>query len=263
MAEPPLPQLPRFCVTESGPHPVALAWVRSALLSVGSPCWVTGTSAAMVRGWGMLNEPRAAVQLGIRHGRVVLPSSTIVLRQARGGLTEMLTALSDSEPFPVQCAVDTVLDCAVALTHVDAVVLADSALRSGTVCLEDLWAGVESRRRHPHVCRARRVLRLCDPQAGSVLESLTRVLFHDAGLPAPHTQLPLDGGRIRVDFAWPEARLVVEVDGVRWHPDPPRDQARDNRLAVLGWRVLRFTWGQVVHQPDLVLALVGQALGRP
>jgi len=54
--------------------------------------------------------------------------------------------------------------------------------------------------------------------------------------------------------------LVIETDGARWHPDPPRDQARDNALAARGWRVLRFTWAEVVHEPELVLELLREAL---
>jgi very-short-patch-repair endonuclease len=54
--------------------------------------------------------------------------------------------------------------------------------------------------------------------------------------------------------------VVVETDGSRWHPDPVRDQGLDNRLAAAGWRVLRFTWAQVVHDPAAVLALIRAAL---
>ena len=53
---------------------------------------------------------------------------------------------------------------------------------------------------------------------------------------------------------------MVEADGSRWHPDPARDQGLDNRLGAAGWRVLRFTWAQVVHDPAAVLALLRDAL---
>lgn len=58
---------------------------------------------------------------------------------------------------------------------------------------------------------------------------------------------------------------MVEVDGARWHPDPTPDQARDNALAALGWRVLRFSWSQLLHDPDRVLQEIREALacGRP
>ncbi|MGI8814055.1 MAG: endonuclease domain-containing protein [Pseudonocardia sp.] len=49
--------------------------------------------------------------------------------------------------------------------------------------------------------------------------------------------------RYRVDFAFPVARLVVEVDGWAWHSDAARfrsDRARQNALVLAGWAVLRF-----------------------
>ena len=65
---------------------------------------------------------------------------------------------------------------------------------------------------------------------------------------------------MRVDFCFEDAGLVVEVDGAKWHQDVGRDRARDNALAVLGWRVLRFAWVEVVHEPAGVLAQVVEAL---
>ena len=73
------------------------------------------------------------------------------------------------------------------------------------------------------------------------------------------------GGQIlaRADFAWPEAMLMLECDGQRWHdPDDARDRdrRRDNEAARLGWRVLRVTWDDVVNRPAYVVALVRDAL---
>ena len=65
---------------------------------------------------------------------------------------------------------------------------------------------------------------------------------------------------LRADFSFPEARLIVEVDGARWHPDARVDRRRDNALACLGWRVLRFGWEEVVHDTPSVLAQVREAL---
>lgn len=109
--------------------------------------------------------------------------------------------------------------------------------------------------------RARRVVEVCDPECGSVLESVQRVRMLLAGLDGFDTQVVLRTvPALRVDFCFAAARLVVEVDGARWHPDPARDQQRDNALATLGWRVLRFTWHEVVHDSTLVLATVRAAL---
>jgi very-short-patch-repair endonuclease len=49
-------------------------------------------------------------------------------------------------------------------------------------------------------------------------------------------------GRYVVDFAYPELRLVIEVDGdVHALPDvAARDEERTVELSALGWTVLRF-----------------------
>ena len=66
---------------------------------------------------------------------------------------------------------------------------------------------------------------------------------------------------LRADFVFEGPRLVVEVDGQKWHQDVTRDRQLDNKLAALGWRVLRYGWAEVVHSPEGVLAEVRCALG--
>jgi Protein of unknown function (DUF559) len=67
----------------------------------------------------------------------------------------------------------------------------------------------------------------------------------------------------RVDFAYPSLRLIVEVDGRRWHS---RDQAReidierDNEATVHGWLVLHFSWRHVTQDPAYVRATLAQIL---
>jgi very-short-patch-repair endonuclease len=60
---------------------------------------------------------------------------------------------------------------------------------------------------------------------------------------------------IRVDFAYVDRMIAIEVDGHEAHGTPQamaRDLVRQNELVMLGWTVLRFTWHQVVKQPDTV-----------
>lgn len=47
-------------------------------------------------------------------------------------------------------------------------------------------------------------------------------------------------GQLRLDFAFPEARLGVECDGREWH-DAVRDAARDLKLKHRGWEVIHFS----------------------
>ena len=68
----------------------------------------------------------------------------------------------------------------------------------------------------------------------------------------------------RLDYAWPAARLAVEVDGGQWAPGGGRhatDKDRDklNHAAALGWRVLRFS-PAMLDNPAACVALVEAAL---
>jgi very-short-patch-repair endonuclease len=66
-----------------------------------------------------------------------------------------------------------------------------------------------------------------------------------------------------VDFFWADARLIVEVDGRATHGTRrafQSDRDRDGRLAVAGYRVLRFTWWDVTRRPAVVADRVRRIL---
>jgi very-short-patch-repair endonuclease len=92
-----------------------------------------------------------------------------------------------------------------------------------------------------------RFLRLCD----------------DHGLPRPETNTRIEGKE--VDFVWRDARLIVEVDGYRYHRSPSAfedDRERDVILTVAGWHVLRFTWAQLTRRPAWVASAVSKRLAH-
>ncbi|WP_262920710.1 endonuclease domain-containing protein [Hymenobacter sp. 5516J-16] len=68
--------------------------------------------------------------------------------------------------------------------------------------------------------------------------------------------------RYIVDFVSLEARLIVEVDGeIHNQPDQQDyDAGRSTVLQELGYRILRFSNDQVLHEPDQVLATIKSAL---
>jgi very-short-patch-repair endonuclease len=235
--------------------------VRAALLELGPGAAAAGRTAAVLHGWGLLREPRRTVELVVPHGHDRSPLGVRV-RQSHDIRVVDLVPVRGLAPLPVTTALQTVLDCAVTLPVLEAVVVADSALRAGDVGVDELQDAVARSASRPGATRRRRVLEGCDPECGSVLESVQRVRMLLAGLDGFATQVVLRSAPVlRVDFCFAAARLVVEVDGARWHPDPQRDQHRDNALAALGWRVLRFTWSEVVHDSAGVLATVRAALG--
>lgn len=256
----PLPPLPRFLVTDTGVDPAFVAHVRAALLELGPRAVAAGRTAAALRGWGLLHEPRRVVEVALGHGNDTTAKG-VLARQARQLRAEDLVPVPGLAALPVTPAVQTVLDCAACLPQVEATVVADSALRAGGVSLDDVQAAVARLPGRQEAAKARAVVAGCDPESGSVLESVQRVRMVLAGVEGFATQVVLHRTPVlRVDFCFAAARLVVEVDGARWHPEPARDQARDNLLAALGWRVLRYTWSDVVHHSATVVAQVQAAL---
>jgi very-short-patch-repair endonuclease len=66
-------------------------------------------------------------------------------------------------------------------------------------------------------------------------------------------------------MAWPSVKLAIEMDGRGYHDDPDalyRDRSKANAATLDGWRILRFTWFDVMHRPEWVVATVRAALGR-
>ena len=67
-------------------------------------------------------------------------------------------------------------------------------------------------------------------------------------------------GPFVADFACPSHRLIIELDGSQ-HAESASDRRRDAYLAAEGWQVLRFWNGEVVENPNAVLARIGAAVG--
>ncbi len=253
---------PREVVVGDAPAPAYLARVRDVLLALGPGAAAAGRTAAAVRGWAMLVEPRT-VETAVPHGRSRAHVDGVRVRQQRAPLAVEEVEVAAGTPVTATAAEQTVLHLAATLPLLQAVVVCDSALRSGQVELDALTSAVARLPRGAGVLKIRRVLQLADPAAGSVLESVARVKLVLAGISGFVTQVVLRSGSrriLRVDFCFEGARLVLEVDGRRFHPDGPRDQDLDNQLAAAGWRVLRFGWSDVVHG-DAFVELVKAALG--
>lgn len=104
------------------------------------------------------------------------------------------------------------------------------------------------------------------PRPGEFERRTARLLTH-AGLLRPafeYVVAALDGAFVaRVDLAYPPWRIAIECDSHQWHSGRQRrqaDLARQNRLVLAGWTILRFTWEDVVHRPHLVVAMVRRAI---
>jgi very-short-patch-repair endonuclease len=76
------------------------------------------------------------------------------------------------------------------------------------------------------------------------------------------------GRKYRLDIAIPASKLAIEVDGWQWHGkhkgDFTRDRERQNLLTLHGWRILRFTAGQIRKDTAGCVSTITSALsGSP
>jgi Transcriptional regulator, AbiEi antitoxin/Protein of unknown function (DUF559) len=128
-----------------------------------------------------------------------------------------------------------------------------------------------ARRGRPGSAIFRTVLNEIGPglaQSESVLEVRAIALLREAGLPDPVQQYPIpwrEARNGRSDLAYPSARVLIELDGRRWHSRSDSiemDQKRDRSAQLAGWRVFRFTWNQLDDGTDDLVATVQRVLAE-
>jgi predicted transcriptional regulator of viral defense system len=170
----------------------------------------------------------------------------------------------------------TLIDCGAVVPFADAVVAFDWALH-GTDEPTVLRGVLEALTRHLHPVRAQsrvlRALHFADAAAESPGESLSRVVLHQLGFPEPVLQQRFDDARGpigRVDFWWPEFRIIGEFDGASKYLEqrytggakPARvlmeEKRRENRIRALGPGVVRWDW-RTATQPAELRALLIEA----
>lgn len=241
--------------------------VAAARASVGRHAVASHQSAALLHGIDLLRHPAdGTVWLtrppGQNHRR--LDGVHLHCAQLPEGHVTTLSGVR------VTTVTRTVADLARSLTFMEGVVVVDSALRLGKTTDFGLAEVLRWCARWTGADRARRVAGFGDEDAGSVLESCARVVFADAGLPAPVLQAAIatsDGEFIgRVDFCWPAYRVIAEADGMAKYDDPRRAREqimRDIRLRDAGYKVVHFTWDELFRTPDRVIARIRAAFAAP
>ena len=66
-----------------------------------------------------------------------------------------------------------------------------------------------------------------------------------------------------VDAFWPAQKLIVEIDGWRYHSSRrafERDRRKDAALQAVGYRVIRITYTRLTQEPYSVSAQLGALL---
>jgi very-short-patch-repair endonuclease len=174
------------------------------------------------------------------------------------------------EGLPVTSAGRTILDSAAVAYRWQVEAALDDALRRKLITVDDMWrilakSGGRGRKGSALV---RALLEERDdgrPRSHSKLEiKLDRLLrsSHVAPYFRQFEVMTRSGVPADIDFAWPEAKLAVEVDGYRWHSGRRQwqsDMQRQNALAEVGWLVLRFSWHDVTERPEYVISTILQA----
>jgi hypothetical protein len=239
--------------------------LQAATSAIGAV--VSHQSAARLHGLELRDRITVSVTVPIRrtnrfHSVVIHESTDLEASEA-----------THIEGLPVTDPPRTLIDLAAITKRRELADLVDQTVRLRLTTYELVGVRLErlARRGKPGVVKLRRVLeaRQDHPmQPDSTFEMRVIRVLIGGGLPLPATQFRppwLRQSNGRVDLAYVEKRVIVEADSRRWHNSPEAfqlDRQRDNLAQLAGWRVLRFTWDDVVKRPSYVVTTVSDALDR-
>ena len=171
------------------------------------------------------------------------------------------------EAIPTTAPARTILDCATLLEPRSLERLVDQAITNHAV---DVAALMNALAEHPHrrgTATVRHLLEAAerfDTVSQSEMEEAFVGLVRQAGLPTPSLNYRL--ADMKIDAAWPDERVAVELDGYTWHRTRYRqeaDRTREAKLRRLGWVPVRYSSRQVFDAPvavaaDLAAVLAGR-----
>jgi very-short-patch-repair endonuclease len=230
---------------------------QAALLACGARSVFCGRSALYL--WGLINRPlqvEVAVPANCRRRRQGIRLRRSALNPAdvrtRHGLRLTFPARALIE-FAAEATPDELGD-AVAEARVQ------NLIRPG-----ELEAAVDRARRTPGAAQMRAFLRDEGEPAitRSRAERRFRKLLKEAELPQPRANAPVAG--LRVDFLWEAEKVVLEVDGWKFHGHRrafENDRRRDRLLSDAGYHVIRVTWRHFTQQPLALIAHIARMLDR-
>ena len=171
------------------------------------------------------------------------------------------------DAVPVTTLPRTLVDCATETDRWAALRMLDSASASASI-----WNAIHTTAELLSNGRAgvRAIADVTAPDGASRFRSVLERRAADAleayGVPTGEWNVVIEDarGRVReVDLCFRAARLIVEFDRLRYHSRidaRQRDRATDRRLTLAGWRVIRFTWQDVVHRPEAMAREISMAL---
>jgi len=244
-----------------------LSWNRRVLAAcLAGPAVASHRSAASL--WELPGFSRSMIEVtALRHRR----------RHAHDVVWHESVRLGDREVLeidgvPTTDAVRTIIDLGSVCDDGMLLEALDDAVRRKLATVHTIERRLQGlgplRRGSGRVRRALARRSPSSPVPASVLESRFDVLVSAAGLPIPDRQHQVRDATgtlvARVDFAYVEARIVIEIDGLRYHAGPDdwrADVQRQTRLGALGWIVLRFSAADIELRPREVAAAIRNTLG--
>ncbi len=265
------------------------AWIRegpSVYRIAGAPrTWhARATAAVLSTGPGALASRRTAAHLwGLEGfpapGRIEVTVARHARPQRRSGvvvhetLAYDLVGATTRGGVPVTGAARTFIDLAAVLDdEIELLRALDEIRRLRRATWPALWEALilHARRGRPGIVRARAMIkrRYGRRVPDTEFARLFMLLLDDAGLPEPAVEYWVRGDRwrYRLDLAYPERLLAIELDGKDKHLTDEAfeaDPVRDNRLCLAGWDVLHYTWHRFVDAPVDVVREVCAALESP
>lgn len=236
---------------------------------LGSNAVISHASAALIHGlptWDHWLHRAWVTRTAGSHGRRL---DDVHHRMAQ--LTQTDVQLIDG--MRVTSPARTVLDVARLCPFTQGVALIDAA-RHGGASFEDLVEVADRQRRWPGIVRARAALDFSDSASESVMESISRVLMHECGLPTPILQFDVyhRGCWVaRTDFAWPELGVVGEYDGAGKYGELLggrtaaqailAEKRREGLIRDAGWWIIRWD-KELLSDQNAFARFLRQGLGR-
>jgi hypothetical protein len=172
--------------------------------------------------------------------------------------------------MPVTTVARTLVDLARQLPRREVLVMTDKALHEGATTRREIDRVVADCAGWPGIRQAARNLALADERIESVAESFARSIMLDLGLPTPQPQVRIWNARgkcvARVDFYFPQWRLVVAVDGKEKYLTNPNaaweEKLQQDALHELGYEVVRLRWADLEAGHEVVREKVQAGIRR-
>ena len=238
-------------------HPLRepLAAETAALLYAGDNVVLSHESAAAL--WGLTAHPSfVALTVIDRHVRI---RSQLVIHHAK---TLDIRDISLRHGLPVTSPARTLIDCA---GRSDMDQLLNEARAQNLVTDTAIHQAIDRCPGRKGTGPMRRLLEAEQAPGYTRSEAERRLkrIIEDANIETPIFNQPLLG--YKPDALWRRQKVIVEVDGYRFHGHRQafeRDRARDAHFVAAGYVVVRFTWRQLTQRPFEVAATIARTLAR-